>query len=807
MKEKELRLALVCYGGVSLAVYMHGVTKEILKLTRASQDRHAGRSNEADYPRTDTTDTETVYADLLRAFEPELDLRVVVDIIAGASAGGINGIILGRALAHDLDLDPVGQFWLTHTDVTELMNDDVQAKPWHKILFRPFVWGLMWWFRKSLAGDKEFKHKFSIFLRSRWFKPPFDGTKLTDVLFRGISSMGDPKAKGRSLLPEGLPLDLFVTVTDFFGFTKETPIHDPPSVIEREHRQIIRFHYRQWPPGVEHSDFDRDNVPALAFAARATSSFPGAFPPAQLGECDHLIQHEGIVWKSRVDFLYKNFKPYLTSGLNPAAAAFVDGSVLVNKPFAQAIGAIAGRPAYRQVDRRLLYIDPHPRAPRNDEWGHVPGFFRTLKGALSDIPRNEPIHEDLSWVNAYNAEVRRLQTVIDASRSHITAIVDAVAEEALKGPTDGPMIGYLRLGANAKARAAAGFAYEGYVRLKVASVLDELTGLLASLSGYSFDSKEHRRLGAALRFWADHTGIAPLTQSSIPQADNGEQPRWVNFLLAFDARFRQRRLRFTIRAVNELYTKVDKNEIYGVSTAQLDRLKAGLYDTMDLMVPLKDSSQAIELPIAEKIKSLVRSASSPDLSTEMTRSTDNEVISNLDAAISLLGSTLKFEAHAEKAEAVLASLIQDLPYPVRREVLEPYIGFAAWDVLTFSVTNWRDLDEFNEIRVDRVSPEDAQSLRPGGTEACLKGQQFNHFGAFFSRAYRENDYLWGRLHAAERLIDIVANAATLENAAQNVDVTKIKSRAFLAILQSETTQLKTCQTLITDLEAAATVLR
>ena len=29
------------------------------------------------------------------------------------------------------------------------------------------------------------------------------------------------------------------------------------------------------------------------------------------------------------------------------------------------------------------------------------------------------------------------------------------------------------------------------------------------------------------------------------------------------------------------------------------------------------------------------------------------------------------------------------------------------------------------------------------------------FGAFFSRAYRENDYLWGRLHGAERLIDII----------------------------------------------------
>jgi len=33
----ELRLALVCYGGVSLAVYMHGVTKELHKLVQASR--------------------------------------------------------------------------------------------------------------------------------------------------------------------------------------------------------------------------------------------------------------------------------------------------------------------------------------------------------------------------------------------------------------------------------------------------------------------------------------------------------------------------------------------------------------------------------------------------------------------------------------------------------------------------------------------------------------------------------------------------------------------------------------------------
>ena len=32
LRERELRIALVCFGGASLAIYMHGITKEILKL-------------------------------------------------------------------------------------------------------------------------------------------------------------------------------------------------------------------------------------------------------------------------------------------------------------------------------------------------------------------------------------------------------------------------------------------------------------------------------------------------------------------------------------------------------------------------------------------------------------------------------------------------------------------------------------------------------------------------------------------------------------------------------------------------------
>ena len=44
--------------------------------------------------------------------------------------------------------------------------------------------------------------------------------------------------------------------------------------------------------------------------------------------------------------------------------SLIDGSVLVNAPFADAMGALRDRPAAREVDRRFVYIDPRPSSAR-----------------------------------------------------------------------------------------------------------------------------------------------------------------------------------------------------------------------------------------------------------------------------------------------------------------------------------------------------------------------------------------------------------------------------------------------------------
>src|SRR5690606_41273365 len=64
------------------------------------------------------TDTEDIYFDLIQAIGRSLDLRIFVDTIAGASAGGINGVLLARALAHDLPMDAHRKMWLRSEEHT-----------------------------------------------------------------------------------------------------------------------------------------------------------------------------------------------------------------------------------------------------------------------------------------------------------------------------------------------------------------------------------------------------------------------------------------------------------------------------------------------------------------------------------------------------------------------------------------------------------------------------------------------------------------------------------------------------------------
>jgi patatin-related protein len=287
MRQKELRLALVSTGGISLAVYMHGVTKELWHLSRASCAIHG-----KDGRRVATKPgIEDVWMRLLRTIHAErgVRLRVLVDILSGASAGGINAVFLAQALATGQSLEPLTRLWLARADSDVLLDPD--ARPWGrfaKFWAQPLVWAVLRWsalrapdgeLSRQVGGQApenklsgEVRRKVSRLIRARWFAPPFSGIGFSRLLAEALDAMAH-SGNAAPLLPPGHPIDLMVTATDFAGHPAPLRLNSPPLVEENEHRLGIGF--RAEARG--HTGEALAPLPELVFAARATASFPGAF--------------------------------------------------------------------------------------------------------------------------------------------------------------------------------------------------------------------------------------------------------------------------------------------------------------------------------------------------------------------------------------------------------------------------------------------------------------------------------------------------------------------------------------------------
>jgi len=172
-------------------------------------------------------------------------------------------------------------------------------------------------------------------------------------------------------------------------------------------------------------------------------------------------------------------------------------------------------------------------------------------------------------------------------------------------------------------------------------------------------------------------------------------------------------------------------------------------------------------------------------------------LNKLDRLIEQLALEIDLKASTRELDDLLAALdLREWHADARREVLINYLGFPFWDVLALPVTGGREVGELNEILVDRISPQDVQTLKGFQGIESLRGIGFGHFAAFFSRAYRENDYLLGRLHAADRLMEIVCDSAGMEAMGDQLNKTAYKKKAFISILDSEEKHLRHSKELI-----------
>ncbi len=770
MRQKELRIALVCYGGVSLAVYMHGVTKELWHLARASRDFLGGCEASGGA----SSGVGAVYRELLEHVEARHDLRVRVlpDIVTGASAGGINAVFLAQAIHSGGSLEPLTELWLENADIERLV--DPAARPgWRfgKFWAMPLAW---WLLRRpgnavseSVAPETraEVRRKVSGLIRSRWFEPPFSGAGFSQLLLDGLEAIAAGPS-GPPLLPPRHPLDLFVTATDFRGHLSLLTLHSPRVVEESEHRMPIGFHAHVPKDG----GANLADPLELAFAARATASFPGAFPPLRLAEFDAIAAARGREWPGRARFLERIMPVHVRQGTE-AHVSLVDGSVLINAPFAAARAVLPSRPAQREVDRRFVYIDPRPdRFGAMDERIDRPvGFFGAIFGSLSTIPREQPIRDNLEALEVQSRRATRLAQIVAALRPEVEAAVEKLFGMTLflDKPTPRRLAAW-RTRAQAAAAERAGYAFQPYAQAKVASIVDTLAQTIFDHAP-SLKLADPAPIALRLRRELDARGLVTLSD-----AGGGASMGAIAFLRAHDLAFRVRRLRLIARRLSREW-EADP-EIPG---AALEQARDAIYGILALYfareggAPLGDDFA----PIAERVME------------------DPGAVLDALAAQRLLPST------DLEAERQLAAALEAMPKELRRRVLLAYLGFPFYDVATLPLLQNEGLTEFDAVKVDRISPEDARSIRPGGTRATLRGREFYNFGAFFSRAYRENDYLWGRLHGAERMIDLVTSTA---DGFDEGDRAAFKHRAFLAILDEEESRLTADRTLVAGIRAELT---
>jgi patatin-related protein len=216
MPAQELRLAITMSGGVSLAVWMGGVARELNLLTEAS-DRSPAVPGEQP--------GDTAVRGLYRKLLDLMQVTVSIDVLAGTSAGGINAALLGLAAVGRCDLAGLRRFWIDCGSLTSLLRDPRVADP-----------------PSLLQGD---------------------GRLLAD-LRTGIGAILRPPPDN----PRPLPTDVFVTTT-LLSAEATCFTDDYGTVINAADHHGL-FHFTQ-------DDLRGDILGPLSLAGRSSASFPGAF--------------------------------------------------------------------------------------------------------------------------------------------------------------------------------------------------------------------------------------------------------------------------------------------------------------------------------------------------------------------------------------------------------------------------------------------------------------------------------------------------------------------------------------------------
>ncbi len=325
-----LRFAVAMRGGVSLAIWIGGALAEIDVLRRASiaSPSPSGSDGSAAFYR--------------RVLGLTTIARVEVDVLAGASAGGLNAVLGAACLAQGKPIESLAPIWMDTAGIdTLLKNSDVPR-------------------RSVLDGEyfrKELEKQFDKILGDSALQPDFATVS-----------------------------EAFLALTVLGGVEVVNGV-DP---LNSDKRRSAFAHFRHKANDPALSDFKRDGAAVMAaLMARSTASFPVAFEPVQVNPT------------SLAGILNLPDPGAATSGLDTsdttATLLLYDGGVLDNIPVARAIRAVGNMPSVGPVRRWVVFLHPSPEgapeAPASSDgfFGRAWQAVRKLAGAVDLNPNGSPL--------------------------------------------------------------------------------------------------------------------------------------------------------------------------------------------------------------------------------------------------------------------------------------------------------------------------------------------------------------------------------------------------------------------------------
>ena len=824
---KEVRFAVVLYGGASLAIYINGVVQELFHLVRATAP-DPDDPTKALLSDEQLTSTERTYRHLGQtldasgkaptAYDPAADIRTrfIVDIVSGTSAGGINGVFLAKALTIGAaqSMRTLHRMWLDEGDLDRLINDRESVK--------------------DLTGLRQQHPPASLLNSQRMYRK----------LLEAMDAMDESATARIPLVDE---LDLFVTTTDVRGLPVFLRLGDELAS-EARYRNVHRFSFARTRAADPADDFTPERNPMLAFAARCTSSFPVAFEPMKLSDIDDVLAtmpaHRARAGQGRDPSRWKEFfpayRPPSSGQMLPDAAydfterSFADGGYLDNKPFSYAIDHLSRRHGGVPADRKLIYVEPSPSHPEDRPVdADKPDALENLSAALF-LPRQETIREDLQRVLERNQLIGRVDRILSGMERDVEAGTRAATVHDTRFNETDLELMIERFG----------IGYGSYHRLKIAALTDRISRVMTQLAGFDPEGSEFLAIRHLTGAWRDSKYVAYRASGDDRATEN-------EFLLHFDLDYRLRRLDFVFNRIDRL-SCLDEGAVVTLKAWGIDlrperetELQRTLQEITQRLAPvyiaLRQTLETLGSPRSEAELARIIAPLEALRPEEARRQRTSKPVAaqvmggppNAVAAAMLAIGVPQEELHAlvrqpsEEARdryarglfrqfadgfnalgEALAARIAAVTWPaseicnaifatdgsdpvllgnqVRTMLGNYYRSYDRYDLISYPILYSTEVgDEVDPVEVIRISPEDAKSLiderKPDERRRKLAGTALMHFGAFLDRRWRQNDILWGRLDGAERLIASVTQGSWLSPELR----ASVLQRAQLAIFEDQ----------------------